>query len=156
MTRVLANHEDLAMASDDFALVAHFLDRRTYLHFSIPFGYAFSSIYKRPAADVIAEIRRGKPAGSLLEAVRDTPAIQVVDGQLDRDLVARENLDVVHTHLPRNVGQDLVAVLELDLEHRVRQRFKDRALKLDDILFRQLCSPLNVDLRQQHEMISNI
>ena len=62
----------------------------------------------------------------------------------------------MHTHLPRNVGQDLVAVLELDLEHRVRQRFKDRALKLDDILFRQLCSPLNVDLRQQHEMISNI
>mgnify|MGYP000251030741 len=96
------------------------------------------------------------PRFPLLEAVRDAPAIQVVDGQLDRDLIAREDLDVVHTHLPRNVGQDLVAVLELDLEHRVRQRFKDRALKLDDILFRQLCSPLNVDLRQQHEMISNI
>ena len=85
------------------------------------------------------------PRFPLLEAVRDAPAIQVVDGQLDRDLIAREDLDVVHTHLPRNVGQD-----------RVRQRFKDRALKLDDILFRQLCSPLNVDLRQQHEMISNI
>jgi hypothetical protein len=96
------------------------------------------------------------PRFPLLEAVRDAPAIQVVDGQLYRDLIAREDLDVVHTHLPRNVGQDLVAVLELDLEHRVRQRFKDRALKLDDILFRQLCSPLNVDLRQQHEMISNI
>ena len=100
MTRVLANHEDLAMASDDFALVAHFLDRRTYLHFSIPFGYAFSSISKRPAADVIAEIGEENPRFPLLEAVRDAPAIQVVDGQLDRDLIARENLDVVHTHLP--------------------------------------------------------
>ena len=32
MTGVLADDEDLAMASDDFALVAHLLDRRTYLH----------------------------------------------------------------------------------------------------------------------------
>lgn len=32
MARVLANNEHLAMASNDLALVAHFLDRRTYLH----------------------------------------------------------------------------------------------------------------------------
>ena len=32
MTRVLANHENLAMATNDLALVAHLLDRRTYLH----------------------------------------------------------------------------------------------------------------------------
>lgn len=32
MARILADDEDLAMASDDLALVAHFLDRRTYLH----------------------------------------------------------------------------------------------------------------------------
>ena len=35
---VLADDEHLAMASDDLALIAHFLDRRTYLHNSIPFG----------------------------------------------------------------------------------------------------------------------
>ena len=87
---------------------------------------------------------------------RYTPLRQVIGRHLHFYLISGKDLDVVHTHLPRNVGQDLVAVLELDLEHRVRQRFKDRALKLDDILFRQLCSPLNVDLRQQHEMISNI
>ena len=50
MTRVFANYENLAMTSDDFALVAHFLDRRTYLHNSIPFGYAFSLYPPRPAA----------------------------------------------------------------------------------------------------------
>ena len=32
MTGVLANDEDLAMAPNDFALIAHLLDRRTYLH----------------------------------------------------------------------------------------------------------------------------
>jgi len=32
MAWVLANDEHLAMASDDLALIAHFLDRRTYLH----------------------------------------------------------------------------------------------------------------------------
>ena len=35
MTGVLADHEHLAMASNDFALVAHFLDRRTDLHFRL-------------------------------------------------------------------------------------------------------------------------
>ena len=50
MARILADDEDLAMASDDLALVAHFLDRRTYLHNSIPFGYAFSLYLPRPAA----------------------------------------------------------------------------------------------------------
>lgn len=119
MTRVLANHEDLAMASDDFALVAHFLDRRTYLHFSIPFGYAFSSIYKRPAADVIAEIGEENPRFPLLEAVRDAPAIQVVDGQLDRDLIAREDLDVVHSHLARNVGCDINPIFQLYAKHSI-------------------------------------
>ena len=32
MTGGLANDEDLAMAPNDFALIAHLLDRRTYLH----------------------------------------------------------------------------------------------------------------------------
>ena len=32
MARVLADHIDLAVATDDLAFVAHLLDRRTYLH----------------------------------------------------------------------------------------------------------------------------
>ena len=32
MARVLANHVNLTVATDDFALVAHLLYRRTYLH----------------------------------------------------------------------------------------------------------------------------
>ena len=50
MTGVLADNEDLAMASNDLALVAHFLDRRTYLHIFIPFGNACLLYLLRPAA----------------------------------------------------------------------------------------------------------
>src|SRR6476469_6847681 len=32
VTRVLADHEDPAVAADDLALLAHRLDRRSYLH----------------------------------------------------------------------------------------------------------------------------
>ena len=32
VARILADNENLAVASDDLALVAHLLDRRTYLH----------------------------------------------------------------------------------------------------------------------------
>ena len=38
VARVLADHVNLAMATNDLALVAHLLDRRTYLHFAFPFG----------------------------------------------------------------------------------------------------------------------
>ena len=45
VTRVLADYEYLAMASNDLALVAHFLDRRTYLHFNFLSVMCFSFIY---------------------------------------------------------------------------------------------------------------
>jgi len=32
MARVLADHVDLAMATDDLTLITHLLDRRAYLH----------------------------------------------------------------------------------------------------------------------------
>ena len=53
MTGVLANDEDLAMAPNDFALIAHLLDRRTYFH--CPFlSVTSNTVYSRPAADVDA------------------------------------------------------------------------------------------------------
>ena len=51
MARVLADDEHLAMASDDLALVAHFLDRRTYLHNHFLSVYAELIYSSRPAAD---------------------------------------------------------------------------------------------------------
>src|SRR5207253_1776550 len=41
--------------------------------------------------------------------------------------------DEVHPHLPAHVREHLVAVLELDAEHRVRQRLDHRSLDLDRV-----------------------
>src|SRR5438132_498467 len=67
----------------------------------------------------------------LLVAVDDATARQVVGRQLDHDLVLGEDSDVVLPHLAADVRQDLVPVLELDPEHRVRQGLDDPALDLD-------------------------
>lgn len=45
---------------------------------------------------------------------------QVVRSQFDRNFVAGENADEVHADFAGNVRQNLVTVLKLDLEHRVR------------------------------------
>ena len=50
MTRILANDENLAMAPNNLALLAHLLYRRTYLHRSFPFGGCLTCIYLYAAA----------------------------------------------------------------------------------------------------------
>ena len=53
MARVLADDEDLSVAPDDLALIAHLLDRgRTFI--VLPFGSAQTTnlLSTRPAADV--------------------------------------------------------------------------------------------------------
>ena len=150
MARILADDEDLAMASDDLALVAHLLDRGTYLHV-VSFRYADRSIRARPAAGdcflscnphakdpgLRGSVRPIGPFGELLEAIGDAPAVEVVDRQLHRNSVAGQDLDVVHAHLAGNVGENGVTVLKFHLEHRVGQGFEHRALEFDYIFFSQ-------------------
>ena len=50
MTGVLANYEHLTVAPDNLALVAHFLDRRTYLHFNFLSVMRSSIFYAQPLA----------------------------------------------------------------------------------------------------------
>lgn len=165
MARILANDEDLAMASDDLALVAHLLDRGTYLHV-VSFRYADRSIRARPAAgecflscDRARRIRvftRGRPMqalGGLLEAVGDAAAVQVVHRQLHGHAVAGQDLDVVHAHLAGNVGEDGVAILEFHLEHRVGQSFEHRALEFDYIFLSQKLLLQNGLIKQQRKIV---
>src|SRR5436190_19928722 len=58
-------------------------------------------------------------------------AVQVVRAQLDLDLVARQDADVVLAHLPGDGREDGMACLELHPEHRARERLDDLALNLD-------------------------
>src|SRR5688500_2930003 len=104
--RLRADHEDLTVAPNDLALVATLLDGRSYLQALVP------------------------------HPPRDSAALQVVRTQFDEDLVPWDDTNEVHPHLPRDVRQDRVPVLKLDLEHRVWEGFGDGALHLDHVLGR--------------------
>src|SRR4029079_13146394 len=54
---------------------------------------------------------------ALLVAVGDAAAVEVVRRELDLDAVAGEDPDVVAAHLPRDVAQELLVVVELDPSH---------------------------------------
>src|SRR5215204_5696281 len=69
--------------------------------------------------------------GFLSVSVGDAAAREIVRGELDLDLVAREDADVVLAHLPRDRREDIVPALDLDSEHRARQGLDDLALDLD-------------------------
>src|SRR5262245_54985737 len=88
VARVDADHAHGTMPADDLALVTHAGHGRTHLH-------------------------RGSSA-ALLVAVGDATTAQVVRRELDLDPVARGDADVVHAHLPGDVSENLVPVLQLD------------------------------------------
>src|SRR5215813_3563251 len=71
----------------------------------------------------------------LLVPVDDSTAAQVVRAELDNHAVVREDPDVVHPHLPADVGEYLVPVVQLHPEEGVRQRLDHRALDLDGAVF---------------------
>jgi hypothetical protein len=52
----------------------------------------------------------------------------------------------VHAHLARDMGQNLMTILELDLEHSIGKRLDYRALKLNRIFFAQLSTALSQKL----------
>src|SRR5262245_52423456 len=73
-------------------------------------------------------------------AVDDTRAIEVVRGHLDADSVSGQDADAEPPHLPGDVPEHLVAVVELHPEHGVRERLDDLPLELDLFFLRQALS----------------
>ena len=69
-----------------------------------------------------------------LVAVGDATPAQVVRRELDLDPVSGQDPDVVHPHLPGDVSEHLVPVLEFDPEHGVGQRFDDRSFDQDRVV----------------------
>ena len=67
----------------------------------------------------------------LFIAIGDAAAGQVVRGKLHDNPVTGENTDVIHSDLARNVAQNRMTVLELDLKHGVGQRLLYRTLELN-------------------------
>ena len=79
---------------------------------------------------------RAEP-GSLLIAVGNSTAGQVIRGEFNLNPVPRKDSDVVHSHLPRNVRENFVPVLQFDTKHRVFLRFEHCPLE-DDCIFLRL------------------
>src|SRR3954451_2485591 len=72
--------------------------------------------------------------------VGDAAAIEVVGRELDLDPIAGQDADVVPSHLPGDMAEDLVPVVELHPEHRVGQGLRDLALHLDLVFLAQATS----------------
>src|ERR1700692_4736373 len=71
----------------------------------------------------------------LLVPINDATAAQVVRTELNDHPVIRQDADVVHPHLPADVGEYLVPVVQLHSEEGIRQRLNHRALDLDGAVF---------------------
>src|SRR5262245_5438768 len=72
-------------------------------------------------------------------SVGDSTASEVVRRQLHLHLVARQDADVVLPHLPGDLRQYLVTVVQFDAEHGAGKGFGDLAFDLDlVVLFCQL------------------
>src|SRR5438046_3065540 len=99
--------------------------RRITLHFSHIF-LTLGRTFTRVPADTF------ELAESLVPVGDPTPA-EVVGGELHLHAITGKDADVMHAHLPRDVGQHLVPVLELDTEHGIRQRLHDGALEHDRV-----------------------
>jgi hypothetical protein len=75
------------------------------------------------------------PWDGSLQSVGDSPSGEVVGRQLDPNAVAGQDPDEIHPKLPGNMGQHAVAILELDREHRIRERLDDRSFDFDRVSF---------------------
>src|SRR4051812_14427050 len=108
--------------------------RRITLHLSQIFftdGWTFTGAALIPVDRAPAPAPRGTSGGGLLVAVDDATAGQVVGRELHDHAVLGQDADVVLPHLAADVGEDLVAVLQLHAEHRVGERLDHTALDLD-------------------------
>ena len=69
----------------------------------------------------------------LLESIDYAAARKIIGRQLYYNFVSREDADVVHAHLSRDVRQHPMSVIQLDPEHGVGERLYDAPLEFDYI-----------------------
>src|SRR5579862_2750281 len=72
---------------------------------------------------------------ALLVPVHDPAAGQVVGAELHDHAVVGQDPDVVHPHLPADMGENLVPVVQLHAEEGIRERLDNRAFDLDGAVF---------------------
>src|SRR5580698_414581 len=124
--RVRADHHDAAVAADDPALAADLLDARLDLHGKL--------LLVARRAGLVSSWHRGARM-PLLVPINDATAAEVIRAELYDHPVVGQNPDVVHPHLPADMGEYLVPVVQLHTEEGIRQRLHHRAFNLDGAVF---------------------
>src|SRR4051794_2373652 len=108
--------------------------RRITLHLSQIFftdGWTFTGAAPHSSDRAPSAVPGGEADRRLLVPVDDATAGQVVGRELHDHAVLGQDADVVLAHLPADVGEHPMPVLQLDPEHRVGQRLDDATLDLD-------------------------
>ena len=82
----------------------------------------------------------GLSLGRLFIAVDDAAAVEVVRAELNRNTVAGEDADEVFAHAPGDMGEGLVLIFKLDLEHGIGQGLYDDCHHFNCIFLRQTLS----------------
>src|SRR3954452_4902718 len=80
----------------------------------------------KPVRDDESAVRRSY----LSIPIRDTAARQIIRRQFNLYPVTLSDADIVHPHLPRNMGQHFDTIVECHFEHGIWQWLDDRALDL--------------------------
>src|SRR5579872_1066884 len=95
------------------------------------------SIARSPPPELIALCRTVDRAGTLILVPEDQSAFfQIVGRHFDGHPIARERLDPVLLHSAGRVGDERMAVVELNAIARVGQYLGDKALELQEFFFR--------------------
>src|SRR2546429_9860149 len=81
----------------------------------------------------MSRTRSGYRAATFDVTEGNAPFAQVVGRKLQRDLVTGNDANVVLAHLPRAVGNELVAVVERDAIARIGQHFVDDAIHFKNL-----------------------
>src|SRR3546814_5969783 len=76
------------------------------------------------------------PYTTLFRSEDNSGTRQVIGRELHCDLVTRQNPDVMHTHLARDVAQNYMAIFQLDAKSCVGKVLKNLTLHLYDVVFR--------------------
>jgi hypothetical protein len=83
-----------------------------------------------------AALRTGRFCAAVFDmAERNASLGEIVGRQLERHLVARKYADMVFPHFSGSVGNQLVAVVEVDAEAAVRQYFGNTSVHFNQVFF---------------------
>jgi hypothetical protein len=101
---------------------------------------AASPVFK-PSSVPATLLPTGHRAAFFNVTERDAALAQIVGRQFQCDLVAGQDADVMLAHLARGIGDQLVAVIQIDPETRVGQDFGNHAIHFKQFFFSHVVFP---------------